>query len=301
MDSHLAEQPSHNPSGPSRAPLIDDDPITKVTVHHGHKVAAYSYGSGENVLLLLNGGPGNPSIDIRKCFEPIAGPDLRIVTFDQLGTGRSDTPQDTSLWCIKRYTEEIEMVRDAMGWGRVHVLGHSWGGMLAQEYALAYPQNVRSLILEGTLADQAHLEVELSRLRAALGVETEMMMQRHEADGTTDHPEYQAALTILLYRHIVRMDVWPDSLVYQSQNDNPAIYRHMLGDNEFFCTGTLKNWSVVDRLHEIKCPVQIFVGEHDHLTPACSTLIKQHIPHAALACVPRRRSWPASRIPNRIP
>lgn len=262
--------------------VLDDDPITEVYVHQGHKVAAYSYGAGDDVLFLLNGGPGNPSIDIRKCFEPLAGPNLRIVSFDQLGTGRSDVPDDTSLWCIKRYAEEVEMVRAQLGCGKVHLLGHSWGGMLAQEYALAYPDNVRSLILEGTIGDEPHYQSEAFRLRLALGPETETMLQRHEAANTTDHPEYQAVLTILYYRHVVRMDHWPETLLYQSKNDNPAIYQYMFGENEFYTTGTLKGWSVLSRLNEIKCPVQIFVGEHDHLTPACSTLIKNEIPHARL-------------------
>jgi len=262
--------------------IEDDDLVEFVSVHKGHKVAVYSYGSGDNVLMLLNGGPGNPSIDIRKCFEPLASSSLRIVSFDQLGTGRSDCPDDISLWTIERYAEEVEMVRTHLGLQTIHILGHSWGGMLAIEYTVNNPNRVRSLILEGTIADTAHHESETRRLRLSLGPETEAMMQRHEAQGTFDHPEYQAALTILHYRHVVRMDELTETLEYQSQNHNKTIYRTMHGENEFCFTGNFSTWSRLADLHKISCPVQIFVGEFDHLTPECSRLIKQRIPHSKL-------------------
>lgn len=262
--------------------LIDDDPIRYVTVHNGHKVATYSYGNSDNVLMLLNGGPGNPSYDIRMCFAPLAALDLRIVSFDQLGTGRSDRPDDRSLWTIERYAEEVEMVCRQLELESLHILGHSWGGMLAIEYAVKHPHRVRSLILEGTVADMAHHERETRRLRLSLGPETEAMMQRHEAQGTFSHPEYQAALTILHYRHVVRMDRPTDSLMHQFGNENRTIYRTMHGENEFCFNGNLSRWSRLADLNKISCPVQIFVGEFDHLTPDCSRLIKQGIPHADL-------------------
>lgn len=262
--------------------IVDNDPVNYITVHKGHKVAAYSYGEGDNVLMLLNGGPGNPSIDIRKCFEPLANKNLRIVSFDQLGTGRSDCPDDTSLWTIERYAEEVEMVCEQMGLEKLHILGHSWGGMLAIEYAVTFPERLRSLILEGTIADVEHHQKETKRLRLNLGPETEVMMQRHEAQGTMDHPEYQAAMTILHYRHVVRMDEPPETLKYQFENDNKKIYRTMQGENEFIHTGNLAGWSRLADLHKITCPVQIFVGEFDHLTPECSRLIKQGLPNSKL-------------------
>ncbi len=262
--------------------INDDDPIEFVTVYKGHKVATYSYGAGDNVLMLLNGGPGNPSIDIRKCFEPLANSALRIVSFDQLGTGRSDCPDDLSLWTIERYAEEVDMVRAQLGLDTMHVLGHSWGGMLAIEYAINNPHRVRSLILEGTVADMPHHDHELRRLRLSLGPETETMMQRHEAEGTLDHPEYQAALTILHYRHVVRMDEPPETLKYQFENDNKTIYQAMVGENDFCRSGNLSVWSRLDDLPKIVCPTQIFVGEFDHLTPECSRLIKEGIPQSRL-------------------
>ena len=83
----------------------------------------------------------------------------RVVTYDQLGCGRSDRPKDPSLWRIERYVEEVETVRKAMGLGRIHLLGHSWGGWLAIEYALKYRKSLRSLVLSNTCGDMPHLSL----------------------------------------------------------------------------------------------------------------------------------------------
>jgi proline iminopeptidase len=144
----------------------------------------------------------------------------KVVAFDQLGTGASDRPNDNSLWTIKRYVEETETVRRKLDLGKVHLLGHSWGGWLGIEYALTYPEALKTVILEDTAADIPHLVSELERLRSALGSETVAMMQRHEAEGTLKHPEYQAAITILNYRHVCRLAEWPAPVLHLSSHNN---------------------------------------------------------------------------------
>ena len=171
----------------------------------GHKVVAYSFGDGAETVFCLNGGPGLPCDYLREAHSCLVDRGYRVVAFDQLGTGSSDRPTDSSLWTIGRYVEETETVRKALGLGKVHMLGHSWGGWLAIDYSLTYPGNLRTLILEDTVADMPHLVSELERLRGALGPETVSMMQKHEAQGTYEHPEYLAAVTILNYRHVCRL------------------------------------------------------------------------------------------------
>ncbi len=136
----------------------------------------------------------------------------RVVAFDQLGCGASDQPEDPAFWSITRYVEETETVRRALGLGKVHLLGHSWGGWLAIEYALTYPEALKTLILEDTAADLPHLMQEMHRLRSALGTETVEMLLAHEADGSYHHPEYQAAITLMNYRHVCRLSIWPKPL-----------------------------------------------------------------------------------------
>ncbi len=248
----------------------------------GFKVVAYSFGSGSETVLCLNGGPGLPCDYLREAHSCLIDKGYRVVAFDQLGTGASDRPDDTALWTIGRYVEETETVRKALGLGKVHMLGHSWGGWLAIDYALTYPENLQTLILEDTVADMPHLILELERLRAALGPETVSMMQKHEAQGTYDHPEYQAAVTILNYRHVCRLPEWPAPVRRSLDDWNMGPYGTMQGPNEFLYIGNLKDWNRIPDLPRVTVPTLITTGEHDELTPACALRMKLALPNAEL-------------------
>lgn len=248
----------------------------------GYKVVAYSFGSGSETIFCLNGGPGLPCDYLREAHSCLVDKGYRVVAFDQLGTGASDRPTDASLWTIGRYVEETETVRKALGLGKVHMLGHSWGGWLAIDYALTYPENLQTLILEDTVADMPHLISELERLRAALGPETVAMMQKHEAQGTYTHPEYLAAVTILNYRHVCRLPDWPAPVRRSLDDWNMGPYETMQGPNEFLYIGNLKDWNRIPDLPEVTTPVLITTGEHDELTPACALRMKLALPNAEL-------------------
>ncbi|MGO8069166.1 proline iminopeptidase-family hydrolase [Rhizobium leguminosarum] len=248
----------------------------------GHRVVAYSFGTGSETVFCLNGGPGLPCDYLREAHSCLIDKGCRVVAFDQLGTGASDRPDDLSLWTIGRYVEETETVRKALGLGKVHMLGHSWGGWLAIDYALTYPENLKTLILEDTVADMPHLISELERLRAALGPETVAMMQKHEAQGTYNHPEYLAAVTILNYRHVCRLPEWPAPVRRSLDDWNMAPYETMQGPNEFLYIGNLKDWNRIPDLPRLTLPVLITTGEHDELTPACALRMKLALPNAEL-------------------
>ncbi|MBB3462408.1 proline iminopeptidase-family hydrolase [Rhizobium sp. BK377] len=248
----------------------------------GYRVVTYSFGSGSETVFCLNGGPGLPCDYLREAHSCLIDKGYRVVAFDQLGTGASDRPTDRSLWTIGRYVEETETVRKALGLGKVHMLGHSWGGWLAIDYVLTYPENLQTLILEDTVADMPHLISELERLRAALGPETVAMMQKHEAQGTYNHPEYQAAVTILNYRHVCRLPEWPAPVRRSLDDWNMGPYETMQGPNEFLYIGNLKDWNRIPDLERVTTPVLITTGEHDELTPSCALRMKLALPNAEL-------------------
>lgn len=252
----------------------------------GHEVVTYSFGDGTDTLLCLNGGPGLPCDYLREAHSCFADEGFRVVAFDQLGTGASSRPTDPSLWTIERYVEEVETVRNRLDLGKVHLLGHSWGGWLAIEYALRRQEQLESLILVSTVADIPHLTTELERLRGALGAETVTMMQRHEAEGTFDHPEYMAAVTLLNYRHVCRLQKWPAPVTRSLDDWNMGPYNAIQGPNEFLYIGNLKDWNRIPDLHQIRVPVSIICGEHDELTPACSMRIRHATPQAQLNIIP---------------
>jgi proline iminopeptidase len=147
---------------------------------------------------------------------------------------------------------------------------------------LNYPDRIKTLILANGAGDIPHLVAELNRLRAALGSETIQMMLRHEAEGTLDHPEYQAAITILNYRHVCRLDEWPAPVKRSLDDWNMAVYGTMQGPNEFTFTGNYKDWSRLADMHKITEPTLILCGMHDELTPACSMRMHNELPNSQI-------------------
>jgi proline iminopeptidase len=276
---------------------IEPDERIELKVN-GHRLVAYSFGKGDNVLFCVNGGPGLPCDYLREAHSCLKDEGYRVIAFDQLGCGHSDRPTDPALWTMDRYVEETEGVRKALGLGKVHLLGHSWGGWLSIEYALRYPQALKSLILSSTVADIPALRMELDRLKAALGPETLAMLQRHEAAGTFNHPEYQGAITVLNYRHVCRLAEWP-APVLRSLNDwNMGPYTTMQGPNEFLYIGNLRHWSRLADLHKITVPVLITVGQYDEQTPACALQMKLELKQAEVHVFPNSSHVPFYEDPD---
>lgn len=274
------------------------DEIRKVLVD-GYEVVTYSYGHAEEVLLLLNGGPGLPCDYLRDPHIHLADQGIRIVAFDQLGCGNSDRPDDSSLWTIERYVEEVETVRQALKIERMHLLGQSWGGWLSIEYALTHPDAIHSLILANTCGDLPHLTTELNRMRNALGSETVAMMLHHEALGQFDHPEYMAAITILNYRHVCRLkSEWPASLMASLNDWNMGPYGTMQGPNEFLYIGNLKDWNRIPDMHQLTMPTLIVTGTHDEIGPACAIRMHNALPNSEVVVFPNSSHVPFYEEPE---
>src|SRR5581483_2139057 len=148
-------------------------------------------------LLTLHGGPGVPHDYITDMAE-LASDTRRVIFYDQLGCGRSNQPNDPSLWTIKRSVEEIDIMRRALGLEQVHLWGQSFGGLFALEYALTQPQGLVSLMLASSTSSIPLWIAEANRLREALPPGIQATLLRHEQAGTTDDPEYQQA-TMVFY------------------------------------------------------------------------------------------------------
>lgn len=239
-------------------------------------------GAGERTLVLLHGGPGGGSLYL-KPLERLAGADRRVVTYDQLGCGESDRPQDPSLWRADRFVDELELLRRHLKLESFDLYGHSWGGMLATDYALAHQQHLRSLVLASTIADAALLKRELGRLLRDFPDDLRESLRRHEDAGTTDSPEYADAIMTVYRRHLCRCDPWPPEVVKTFEDFAMDVYVPMWGPSEFAFDGNLSDWDRVDRLHEIHIPALVTVGRHDELTPACSDQIHERIAGSRLA------------------
>jgi L-proline amide hydrolase len=235
--------------------------------------------SGKLPVICLHGGPGS-NHDYLEPLEALASSGRRVVFYDQLGGGNSDQPHDPALWTVGLFVEEVGAVRQALGLDRVHILGQSWGGMLAMEYALTQPSGLASIVIADSPASMVQWVGEANRLRADLPDEVQATLLAHEAAGTTDSAEYQAAIMVFYRRHLCRLDPWPECLTrsFEKMMRNPEVYHTMNGPSEFHVIGTIKDWDITDRLGEIRVPALVLGGRYDEATPAITETVHRGIP-----------------------
>jgi proline-specific peptidase len=251
---------------------------------HGYETwyRSVGAGSGEGAvpLLCLHGGPGANWLHV-KPYEVLAD-ERRIVFYDQLGAGNSavEGPHDPSMWTPELYVEEVDAVREALGLERVHVLGHSWGGMLGMQYAATRPDGLVSLVAESSPPSVPAWMPEVARLRSELPAEVEATLREHEEAGTTDSPGYEEAMMVFYRRHLCRAEPWPDWLVecFRILEENPEVYHSMNGPSEFHVIGSIKDWDITPQLGRIEAPTLLFCGRHDEVTPATVELAHRAIP-----------------------
>ncbi|HLY31587.1 MAG TPA: proline iminopeptidase-family hydrolase [Ktedonobacterales bacterium] len=227
-------------------------------------------------VIVLHGGPGVPH-DYLENLEALADSGRRVIFYDQLGCGRSDQPHQPDLWTVPLYVEELGVVRQALGLDRVHILGQSWGGMLAMEYALTQPGGVASLIIESSPSSIPLWVAEANRLRDELPPDVQATLLRHEQDGTTDSPDYQQVMLVFYNRHVCRMQPWPDYVQRALENMGQEVYNTMNGPSEFHVIGTLKDWDITPRLGEIRLPTLLLSGRYDEATPRVMEVVHQGI------------------------
>jgi proline-specific peptidase len=231
-------------------------------------------------LLCLHGGPGGSHLGFES-LEALAD-ERDVVVYDQLGGGNSSQPSDPSLWTVELFVAEVAAVREALGLDRVHLLGHSWGGMLALEFALTQPAGLASLVLSSTLSSAKRWEAEGRRLRAELPESVRTVLDAHEQAGTTDDPAYEAAVREYLQRHLCRIDPWPEVVEEIMRTTRLEVYNTMWGPNETLPTGTLAGWDVTPRLGEIAAPTLVLCGRYDEATPHQAEIIAAGIDGAEL-------------------
>jgi proline iminopeptidase len=214
-------------------------------------------------LLALHGGPGST----HHYFRPLErlATERAVVVYDQLGCGSSDRPHDLE-WTLELFRDELAGVRTELGLDQIHLLGTSWGGMLALEHVLAGASGIRSLVLSSTLASAEQWAAEQKRLRDRLPPDVVETLDRHERAGTYDDAEYEAAEDVLYDRHFYRGPKPRRELERMRAGRGADVYRAMWGPNEWTPTGPLKEWDVRARLREIDLPTLVVRGRYDMCT-----------------------------------
>ncbi|MBY0505543.1 MAG: proline iminopeptidase-family hydrolase [Bryobacteraceae bacterium] len=242
-------------------------------------------GTGKGIpLVVLHGGPGGTSCGFG-ALEPL-GAQRPVVTYDQLGTGRSGRPTAPELWSVERYVEELHALRQRLGLKRMHLMGHSWGGSLAAAYVLSKgTKGIESLILASPLLSTPDWIRDADELRRQLPVDVQETLRQHEAAGTTNSAEYRTAEREYTSRFVRRKAGTRDPQCAGAAG-NQVIYEQMWGPSEFHATGSLRSFDVTSRLGELRLPVLLMVGEFDEARPETAARYQKMIPGAKLAVIP---------------
>ncbi|OHT47012.1 proline-specific peptidase family protein [Flavobacterium tructae] len=236
------------------------------------KVWTKRFGNNPKIkILLLHGGPAMTH-EYMECFETFFQREgFEFYEYDQLGSYYSDQPKDSSLWTTKRFVEEVEQVRKAIGadHNNFYVLGNSWGGILAMEYALKYQQNMKGLLVSNMMAsapDYGKYADEI--LSKQMKPEVLAEIRALEAKKDFSNPRYMELLIPNFYqKHLCRLKEWPDGLNRASKHINSEIYTLMQGPSEFGISGRLANWNIKNRLHEITIPTLMIGAKYDTMDP----------------------------------
>jgi len=233
-------------------------------------------------LVVLHGGPGAPSYYMSSLAR--LGTDRPVVFYDQLGAGRSDMPSDTTLWRIERFMAELDSVRAHLGLTEIHLLGHSWGTMLATDYMLGGARGVKSLVLASPALSTELWERDADFLIATLPDSVREAIRVHEEAGTYDDPAYQAAMMDFYGRFVTLR--WGPDVDSTFAHFGAELYGYMWGPSEFTPTGTLRSYDRTDWLGELDLPVLYTAGEVGEARPETVRYYQSLTPGAEFALIP---------------
>jgi L-proline amide hydrolase len=221
-------------------------------------------------LVVVHGGPGCTH-DYLDSLTGLADTGRAVIHYDQLGNGGSThlPGEGADFWTVDLFAAELDNLVAKLGIaGRYHVMGQSWGGMLAAEHAVTRPAGLRSVVIADSPASMELWLAAANRLREQLPADVQATLLRHEEAGTTDSEEYAAATRVFYDRHVCRIP-WPEEVArtFAAMDEDPTVYHTMNGPSEFHVVGTLKGWTIIDRLDRITAPTFLISGKYDEATP----------------------------------
>lgn len=253
-------------------------------------------------LVVLHGGPG-AAHNYTLTMANLARDGRAVIHYDQLGCGGSthlpDAPAE--LWTPELFVDELRNLTEALGVaGSFHLLGQSWGGMLGPEVVLADDSGIRSLTICDSPASMGLWLEAANTLRQRLPQDVQETLLRHEAAGTTDSAEYAEAMKVFYDRHVCRVVPNPPEVTdsFAQIEEEPTVYHTMNGPSEFHVVGSLREWSVVDRLSGIRVPTLVVAGAHDEAMPSVWRPFLDHIPDVRSHVFPESSHMPHVEEPD---
>ncbi|UCC25642.1 MAG: proline iminopeptidase-family hydrolase [Gemmatimonadales bacterium] len=242
-------------------------------------------GEGQGTpAILLHGGPGFNSYYLNPMRA--LGADRPVVLYDQIGSGRSTSSTGPSDWTVENFVAELETLRSALGLERVHLIGHSWGTILAAEYWRAHPEQVASMVFMSPALSIPAWLADGDTLLMTLPDSIQQVVAEHEAAGTFEDPAYQAAVGVFYEAYLARSLPWSEDVDSAFAFANLDIYGTMWGPSEFTATGTLRDYDASPWLGEIDVPALFTTGEFDEARPPTVRRIAALVPGSEMEVIP---------------
>ncbi|HSG50180.1 MAG TPA: proline iminopeptidase-family hydrolase [Longimicrobiales bacterium] len=239
---------------------------------------------GGTPAILLHGGPGINSYYLNPMRA--LGADRPVVLYDQLGSGRSTSGTGPSAWTVETFVAELEVLRSALELDRVHLIGHSWGTILAAEYWRAHPEHVASIVFMSPALSIPVWLADADTLLLTLPDSIQAVVALHEAAGTYEDPAYQDAVGAFYAAYLARSQPWSADVDSAFAFANFDIYGTMWGPSEFTATGTLKDYDATGWIGEIDVPVLFTTGEFDESRPSSVRRMAERVPGAEMVVIP---------------
>jgi proline iminopeptidase len=272
---------------------MDERRIPITTPSGTFEVRTQSIGDNPTMrLLLLHGGPGATHEYFEVLADHLPAQGIELIYYDQLGSFGSDQPDDMSLWDLTRFIDEVEQVRVALGLDarNFFLLGHSWGGLLGMEYALAHGGNLKGLIVSNMMASiPAYNRYAHDVLMPQMDQSALARILDLEAAEDYDNPEYEELLIEHFYVfHVLRRpaDEWPEEVTRSFGHLNKQVYVHMQGPSEMGARGTLVEWDRFDDLTDITVPALVIAATHDTMDPEYLRAMSEQMPHGQYLLCP---------------
>lgn len=262
-------------------------PLSKNIIFQGERIYYWVYGdlqSGVSPLLVVHGGPGSP----HNYLLPLAdlASERPIIFYDQLGCGKSFyLGKSTSRWNLDYFLKELKELVVQLGINNFHLLGHSWGSILATEYALSglsSSNSLKSLILASPCLSIPKWVEDTKNLLKTLPKEIVESFEHFQREGKTDTEEFQLLAMEYYERFVCRLKEWPQQMMDSINGSNSVVYQTIWGDTEFLVTGNIRDYDVTNRLGEINIPTLFTCGFYDEATPETTLFYKSLLPNSEI-------------------
>jgi proline iminopeptidase len=241
--------------------------------------------SDHTKLLLLHGGPGATHEYFENFEQHLEPHGIEFYFYDQLGSGASDNPDEPDLWELERFVDEVEQVRSTLGLdaSNFYLLGHSWGGLLAIEYALHYQRHLKGLVISNMMSScPSYNDYANHVLMPAMDQKALAEIKALESAGDITNPRYEELLLEHHYvHHVLRVPVedWPEPVQRSFAKINQQIYVRMQGPSELGLSGTLEDWDRTHELAEITVPALVIAARHDTMDPEFMRMMAERLPN----------------------